>query len=259
MSKVYVGIGHGGTDPGAVANGYRESDLNLTIGKLIVEELNKNGIETKISRTEDITFSTASKIPDANTYNPDIVIDVHHNAGGGVGFEIYHSHNNDGSKEIAQNIYNQIEATGRKCRGVKTNVSNGQDYFGIIRQTKAPAVLIEYGFIDNVTDVVNITNPINQKSWAQCTAKGICKSLGVEYKTTSTLYRVQVGAFKNEKNARTFFESVKAQGYEAFIIYPTDDDIFRVQLGAFSSRDNAESYIKKVMEDGLEAFIVTYS
>ena len=31
MVKVFIGVGHGGSDPGAVANGLRESDLNLSI------------------------------------------------------------------------------------------------------------------------------------------------------------------------------------------------------------------------------------
>ena len=31
MSKVFIGVGHGGADPGAVANGFKEKDLNLVI------------------------------------------------------------------------------------------------------------------------------------------------------------------------------------------------------------------------------------
>ena len=30
MKKVYIGVGHGGGDSGAVANGLKEKDLNLT-------------------------------------------------------------------------------------------------------------------------------------------------------------------------------------------------------------------------------------
>ena len=49
MSKrVYVGIGHGGSDPGAVANGFKEKDLTLSIGKYCNERLKQYGIETKI-------------------------------------------------------------------------------------------------------------------------------------------------------------------------------------------------------------------
>ena len=33
-----------------------------------------------------------SKVAMCNAYKPDLVVDVHFNAGGGQGFEIYHSH-----------------------------------------------------------------------------------------------------------------------------------------------------------------------
>ena len=67
MSKrVYVGIGHGGSDPGAVANGFKEKDLTLSIGKYCNERLKQYGIETKISRTTDIDSSINSKDEDIN-------------------------------------------------------------------------------------------------------------------------------------------------------------------------------------------------
>ena len=30
MAKVFIGVGHGGSDPGAVANGFKEKDCNVT-------------------------------------------------------------------------------------------------------------------------------------------------------------------------------------------------------------------------------------
>lgn len=31
MPKVFIGVGHGGSDPGAVSNNTKEKDLNLSI------------------------------------------------------------------------------------------------------------------------------------------------------------------------------------------------------------------------------------
>ena len=31
MKKVFIAVGHGGRDPGAVANGFQEKNLNLSI------------------------------------------------------------------------------------------------------------------------------------------------------------------------------------------------------------------------------------
>ena len=33
MPKVFIAVGHGGKDPGAVANGLKEKDINLAIAK----------------------------------------------------------------------------------------------------------------------------------------------------------------------------------------------------------------------------------
>lgn len=39
IKKVFLGVGHGGTDPGAVANGLREKDVNLGIALAAQKEL----------------------------------------------------------------------------------------------------------------------------------------------------------------------------------------------------------------------------
>ena len=56
-------------------------------------------------------------------------------------------------------------------------------------------------------------------------AKGILKTLNIDYKTattpkkeTTTLYRVQVGAFSNKENAENLKKKLKANGYDAFIV-----------------------------------------
>ena len=42
MAKVFLGIGHGGNDPGVIANGYREKDMALTIGIACKDYLEAN-------------------------------------------------------------------------------------------------------------------------------------------------------------------------------------------------------------------------
>ena len=52
MAKVYIAPGHGGADPGAVGNGLKEKDLNLTIGKYCAEYLKAQSVTVKMSRTK---------------------------------------------------------------------------------------------------------------------------------------------------------------------------------------------------------------
>lgn len=53
MAKVFIGVGHGGVDSGAVANGVKEKDLNLSIALACRDELVRHGVSVKMSRTKD--------------------------------------------------------------------------------------------------------------------------------------------------------------------------------------------------------------
>ena len=41
MSKVFIGVGHGGSDAGAVGNGLKEKEVNLSIALHLREELQR--------------------------------------------------------------------------------------------------------------------------------------------------------------------------------------------------------------------------
>ena len=186
MSKrVYVGIGHGGSDPGAVANGFKEKDLTLSIGKYCNERLKQYGIETKISRTTDCDSSINSKVSASNAFGADVCMDIHINAGGGDGSEVYYSHTSAPGKKLAQSIVDAMSAIGQNTRGIKTRLSSsGNDYFGMIRDTDAPAVLVECAFIDNKTDLVIIDTEAERKVFGYAIADGVAKYLGVKSSTS---------------------------------------------------------------------------
>ena len=86
--KVFIGVGHGGSDPGSVKY-ITEKEYTLKTAKAVSEYLEDYGIEYKLSRTSDIDTDMNSKVKMCNDYKPDLVIDVHYNAGGGTGFEKY--------------------------------------------------------------------------------------------------------------------------------------------------------------------------
>ena len=185
--KVYIGVGHGGKDPGAVANGFKEKDFNLDVAKSCRDELKRHGVEVMISRESDETENLAARIKECNNYNPTIAIDIHHNAGKGDGAEIYHSKHNTNDDALAQNILNEIVAIGQNSRGLKTKLAdNGTDYFGFIRQIKCPSALVECAFLDNATDVKIVDTLAERKVMGIAIAKGILKTLGIAYLTILT-------------------------------------------------------------------------
>lgn len=84
---VVVDAGHGGDDPGAVANGLKEKDLNLKSATYIYNRLNELGIPAKMTRTTDETLGKTervNRILNAFGNNSDVlVLSNHINAGGG--------------------------------------------------------------------------------------------------------------------------------------------------------------------------------
>lgn len=190
--KVYLGVGHGGTDPGAVANGFNEKDLNLDIAKACRDELVKYGVEVMMSRESDVSERLAARIKECNAYNPDFAIDIHNNAGGGDGGEVFHSKSNANDDAFALNILTEMYAIGQNMHsttptviksGLKTRLnSSGTDYFGFVRQVKCPSVLVECAFVDNRTDMNIIDTLAERQKMGVAIAKGILKTFGIEEK-----------------------------------------------------------------------------
>lgn len=223
MSKrVFLGVGHGGKDPGAMGNGFEEADLNLSIALACQAELVRHGVIVGMSRTKDENDDLPEEIRECNAFDPDLALDIHNNAGGGDGAEAYHHHGGGTGKILAENILAEIVKIGQNSRGAKIRKNaNGDDYYGFIRQTNAPAVIVECAFVDNAKDIQIIDTAAEQKAMGIALAKGILKTLGIAYKeqeATKTIYRVQVGAFTKLPYAENMKKKLETDGYDAFIV-----------------------------------------
>ena len=232
--KVFIGAGHGGSDPGATANGFYEKDLNLPIALACRDELKKYGVEVLMSRTADVDDTLNAECKRCNSFAPDLALDIHNNAGGGDGAEVYYHVGGGVSKTLAQNILNEIVKIGQNSRGIKTKVNDdGTDWLGFIRMTSCPAVLVECAFMDNKADLQTVNTPEKQKTMGTAIAKGILKTLCINTAAASSkptdtkdtnkntprkkLYRVQVGAFAEKSNAENMLKELKKKGFDGFI------------------------------------------
>lgn len=217
--KVFIGVGHGGSDPGAVANGLKEKDLNLSIALACQAELTRHGVTVRISRTKDETEDLVYRIKECNAFKPDLALDIHNNAGGGDGAEVFHHYGGGTGKTLANNILTEVVKIGQNSRGAKIKKnSSGKDYFGFIRDTVCPAVIVEGAFLDNKKDIQIIDTAEEQKAFGVAIAKGILKTLGISYIAPVTeTYRVQVFAGTKAKAEETV-KRLKAAGFtDAFI------------------------------------------
>lgn len=219
MKKVFLGVGHGGNDPGAV--GYLvEKDVNLTMALACRDYLLANGVEVKMSRTVDENDTLTEEINECNAYNPDLAIDIHNNAGKGDGFEVYYGIAGVG-KPLAQNIETEVKTIGQNSRGLKTklNSQGNADYYGFIRLIKCPSIIVEGFFVDNATDVQIADTTEEQKAFGVAYAKGILKTLGITAQepaqTTKSIDEVANAVIRGEYgNGRDRREALEKEGYD---------------------------------------------
>ncbi len=235
MAKVYLSAGHGGGDPGAVGNGLKEKDLNLSITLACRDVLEWHGVSVKMSRTTDKEVTWQQEVNECNAYGPDLAVNIHNNAGGGDGAEVFHHYGGGKGKTLANNILAEVVAIGQNSRGAKTKrTSSGADYYYFIREISAPSVIVECAFIDHAQDIKILDTAAEQKAMGVAIAKGILKTLGIAYKgeaakeetpaqsaqkpESGKLYRCQCGAFRDKSNAENMVKKLKAAGFDAFIV-----------------------------------------
>ena len=208
--RVFIGVGHGGSDPGAVANGLREEDLNLVTALACNEELVRHGVVTLMSRTTDEEDTLKQEIAECNAFDPALALDFHHNAGGGDGVEVFHSINGGKGKELAQAIIDEIVALGQNSRGIKTKRNaSGLDWYGFIRQTKAPAVIVEVAFLDS-KDHEFVDTEEEQKRNGVAIAKAVLKKLGIEWKPAEKK-QIVLGEFDTLREADDYLSGLLAK------------------------------------------------
>ena len=270
--RVFIGVGHGGKDPGAVKY-VKESEANLQMALGMKEELEKYGITVGISRTREENDPLSEEIREANAFKPDIAVEVHNNAGGGDGFEVYYQTNGykAQSMKLAQCIEARVKASGQKSRGIKTKLNgSGTDYFGWCRQVQCPAVLCEGFFVDNAADSADYNTTAEQKAYGKVYALGVLDYLGIKEnpqtgaqppqttpqdKPESLPYTVQVGAFTNRVNAASMQNKLSGMGYYAFVTGENSTD--RVCVGKFADKGSAQKTADDLKKKGIAGFVTT--
>ena len=176
MRKVFIGVGHGGSDPGACANGLRECDVNLEMALAMKAELERHGVTVGISRVKDENDRLAEEIRECNAFAPDLAVEVHNNAGGGDGFECYVNGRNQVARQLAEYIEAEVKLIGQNSCGVKVSTS-----LGWVNKVKAPAVLCEGFFLDSADRAIADTAE-KQRRFGQAYARGVLGQLSISMK-----------------------------------------------------------------------------
>lgn len=173
MSKVIcIDAGHGGKDPGAVNGRKHESEAALAIALKLGYILEHRGYKVVYTRKDDTFVSLAKRCEISNRANADAFVAIHLNAAtnkNAKGLETYRYVNcGSTTQRLASAIQKNLTAeTGAKDRGVK------QATFYVLKYTKAPAVLVETGFISNDSECKKLFTTDYQGKVATAIYKGI--------------------------------------------------------------------------------------
>ncbi len=200
IKKVVLDAGHGGEDPGTIANGITEKDYTLKISEYIHKRLDEMGVPNKMTRTSDVTLTPSERPKRVQSFYGNgsdvIVVSNHINAGSGDGAEIIYALRNNDS--FARKIANEFENAGQNVRKYyqrRLPSNPAKDYYYIMRDTpNNETVIVEYGFADSTgDDVSQLKN--NWENLAEAVTKAIVEYAGGKYVAPagSNYYTVKSG------------------------------------------------------------------
>jgi N-acetylmuramoyl-L-alanine amidase len=177
---IVLDAGHGGEDFGTHSLGtpkYQEKYLNISTTLIVKKFLEQFGHKVIMTRDDDRFISLEKRAAFANEQNPQLFVSIHYNSAPskeaeGIEVFFYNSDSNKSrthqSKVLARAVLDKVlKNTQAKSRGVK------HGNFAVIRETTMPAILIEGGFLSNVSEMEKLKSPAYLKSIALGIAQGI--------------------------------------------------------------------------------------
>ena len=232
---------HAGHNPdGKVACGaigfIKESTENRRVKDAVVSQLRQLGHTVYDCTCDDGLNSSdnlAKIVKACNAHEVDLDVSIHFNAGArdavgnGVttGIEVYTYKSSGIARECAERVCSAVAALGFKNRGAKVN------NFYVLRNTKAPAMLIECCFVDDKDDV----ELYDCQKMADAIVFGITQQKVVAEDNSANVEVVSPGD-----------ETATSNG----------EKLYRVQVGAYSIKANADAMLLRLKDIGLDAIIV---
>lgn len=249
--SIMLDAGHGGAEPGAVYDGRQEKNDTLRLVMELGEILQNNGVDVLYTRTTDVYETPFEKAMEANRAGVDLFVSIHRNSYpvnnqvSGVESLVYDL---SGLKyEMAQEINEQLEAIGFVNLGVTARPN-----LVVLKWTQMPAILVEVGFINSDTD--NLLFDENFDAIAQAIASGILDTLEEKDVIDENEYHVQVGLFRNWRNAQNLLDQLLQQGFPAEI----DDagQYIQVRVGEYDNLEDAALMERRLRRYGYDTLII---
>jgi N-acetylmuramoyl-L-alanine amidase len=187
---ICIDPGHGlGSDTGATGiGGLQEDDVTLPVGLKLGKILQDHGVNVVYTRTTDMRSTPMSVVDSlqkrcdtSNNANAKYFISIHNNEAddpSASGTETWDNPGNTDSASLAAAVQSSIvQEVGTYDRGIKDGYGRG---LYVIKNTNAPAILVELAFLSNPDDNAKLKSDDYQQKFAQAIADGVLKCLGKE-------------------------------------------------------------------------------
>lgn len=251
MATIIIDAGHGGSDPGAVSAGRRESDDNLRLALAVGRILQNNGLDVVYTRTEDIFNTPYEKAQIGNRSGGDFFVSFHRNSSqipgqySGVETLVY---DDSGIKaELARRVNENLEEVGFNNLGISVRPN-----LVVLNSTNMPSILIEAGFINSAED-----NRIFDENFNEMAA-GIADAIIETVRETREIeYYVQTGLFRQIGNAQELADRLWYYGFPADVDYY--NNLYRVLVGPYDSMEEAVAAERAIRNLGFQTLIIQRS
>lgn len=158
---IYIDIGHGGSDPGAMYKDISEKDINLQIGQILEQKLLSLGAIVYLTRYGDYDLSVTHTINNKrsdlsrrgnliNRSDCDLFLSIHLNAeetGVWRGAQVFYNSKLEQNKIIAELFQKYFKKSLNSNRKAKID-----NELYLLKRVDRPGVLLELGFLSNAND-----------------------------------------------------------------------------------------------------------
>lgn len=195
LKRIVIDPGHGGKDKGATNKNLYEKFLTLDISARLAKILRAKGYQVALTRNRDVFLELPTRPAFANANGADLFVSVHINSAvssAPSGVETF-ALSPAGLPSTSSAAFRPSDA--RKLTGndsdpwnvlaayyVQKSLKDGTNAldrgvkrarFAVLQTSKAPAILVECGFISNPSESAKLATPNYRESIAQSIAAGL--------------------------------------------------------------------------------------
>ncbi|MCR8843065.1 N-acetylmuramoyl-L-alanine amidase [Paenibacillus sp. SC116] len=234
--KIVIDAGHGPNTPGKRApdDSMREYHFNSAVARYAIEMLKEYECQTLVTHEDGRDVPLSERTRKANDWKANVYVSIHANAAGSTwsnaeGVETFVYTTATGTAVTLANVVQKklVVASGLRDRGVK------RGDFHVLRETKMPAILIEFGFMDNKRELALLKTDGYRRKCAEVVVKSLVEVYGLVAKKPA--YQTA----KLEVNGKKIDDGVIIDGVTYFPSRP-----FAAAFGAEIAWDNATKTTK---------------